>query len=711
MQFVLDSILYSYSQIFFSNRRWFGAAVMTSTFVVPEIGLLSFEGLVISNFLALLLRFDKEKVRSGYYGFNGILFGAAAAYFFELTPFLLMIITIFIIITFFLTAALEHLMANLFNLPGLSLPFITTLYIFLIFITNYNTILYKGLNFIEYEILNWLPDYFLLYLKSFALILFQSSTISGLILVFAVLFFSRVMFVNSLIAFSINYLFVFIIFPNASSDIIILTSFNAILTSFALGGSLVLISRKSIVLIFIAVLMTIVFTGFFAKFLIGFLLPVLVLPFNFVVLSTIYGLKFRQEQSDLVLLYFQPGSAEENFYYHNNRMKRFSKFKNLFAELPVFGDWKISQGIKGNITHKDDWQYAFDFVITDENSNEHANEGAYLEDYYCFNTPVAAPLDGEAVRVFDNVEDNKPGEINTKQNWGNTIILDHGEGLFSSLSHLKKNSIKIKKGSLVKKGEIVGLCGNSGRSPTPHLHFQFQLTDKLGDKTYKFPLSHYVEKHSNKFELKTFDFPGEKLIVRNVESHKALNKAFKYQLGDKFNLICELNDCGFEENWEVKVDMLNNTYIESDNDAKAYLYPGEKVFYISSFIGNKKSALYYYYLQASKVPLGYIENLKWKDSYPVSATVRNPIRFVTEFFLIFGQSLESVAQRWFDKKESKSIEFIINTKLVNKGKGLLWFYESEGEGALKINESGTISSFIFKNTKINFKAKFKYDEA
>ena len=72
----VDSILYSYAQIFFSNRKWFGSIAMLSTFIVPQIGIMGLGGVMLSNLLAYLLKFDKDKIESGYYGFNGLLFGA-----------------------------------------------------------------------------------------------------------------------------------------------------------------------------------------------------------------------------------------------------------------------------------------------------------------------------------------------------------------------------------------------------------------------------------------------------------------------------------------------------------------------------------------------------------------------------------------------------------------------------------------------------------
>jgi urea transporter/murein DD-endopeptidase MepM/ murein hydrolase activator NlpD len=710
MQFIIDSILFSYSQIFFCNRRWFGAVALISTFIVPEIGLLGLVGLAISNFISILLKFDKEKIRSGFYGFNGLLFGAAAAYFFELTPFLILIVSIFIVITFFLSAAMEHFLASVFNLPGLSLPFISALYIYLIFITNYNTIIYKGFNFVEYSFLSEIPEIFTLYLKSISLILFQSSAITGIILIVGILFFSRVMFVNSIIGFSINYIFANIIFPNPSSDLLILTSFNSILASFALGGNLVIISRKSLGLIFISTLMVIVFTGFFTQLLADYLLPVLVLPFNVVVLFTIYSLKFRQEHSDLALIYFQPGSPEENFYYHQNRKTRFEKFKYIFPELPVFGEWKISQGFDGDYTHKDDWKYAWDFVIEDEKNNEYSESGNFVEDYYCYNTPVVASLDGDVVKVIDNVPENKIGETNLQNNWGNTVIIDNGDGLFSAMSHLKMNSMKVSKGDIVKKGDIIGLCGNNGRSPTPHLHFQFQLTDKLGDKTYQFPISHYLEKNGNRYELKSFSYPTENAIVRNIETHKGLTEAFDFQLGDEYVLECNLNENKFTEHWEVKVDIQNNMFIESVKGAKVFLYPREKVFYLTNFIGNKKSALYYFYLQAISVPLGYVDNLFWKDSIPVSISVNNITSYVAELFLLFGQLIHSKVEKTFEKKINGNHSFIVVSKFQNYGRYFLKWFVQESTGKLYINTNGSIDRIEHISKKEKFSASIKAKE-
>lgn len=701
---LIDSILFSYAQIFFSNRRWFGALILLSSFLYPQVGLIGLLGVVLSNLLALYLKFDKQKVRSGFYGFNGILMGAAAGYFFTITPFMLILTIIFIVITFFISSSLEHLMANVFNLPGLSLPFIISLYIFLIFLTNYNSILYSDFHFAADGVLENMNTYLAGYFRAIGLIIFQTNILAGVIISLGLLFFSRVMFVNSIFAYGMNLIFLHLLFPQFNEKFFLLTSFNAILLSFALGGSLILLSRKTFVLLALSTVLVIVFTGFFSRLFTDHVLPILVLPFNFITLSTIYSLKFREEQTDFVLLYFKPGSPEENYYYHQNKKARFERFKFLAAELPFWGEWKVSQGIAGNITHKDDWRFAWDFVIENEEGKEFENDGVSVKDYYCFSTPVVSPLDGEVVNVFDNVPDNEIGDINLEANWGNSIVIDHGDGLFSQLSHLKRDTIKVKVGDKVKKGEVIAQCGNSGNSPTPHLHFQFQLTDRIGDKTYQFPFAYFIEKKEDHMELLTFDYPSEKKLVRNIETNKIIKKAFNFQLGDKLEFECKLDDKEFIERWEVKVDIYNQTYLENSNGDKVFFFKKDKLFILSDYIGKKYSALYYFYLLTIRVPFGYYEKLIWSDEIPISLTMNNAARFFSEFLLMFSQQIFSNIEHSFESREGTEDNFVVKAKLMNRGKKLFSFIHDEGEGELFIDYRGSIKEMNFNYGK-KFSAK------
>jgi len=73
-------------------------------------------------------------------------------------------------------------------------------------------------------------------------------------------------------------------------------------------------------------------------------------------------------------------------------------------------------------------------------------------------TPIIAPADG--VVVFAGREGG----------FGNLVVLDHGYGIATRYGHCSKLNVKI--GQKVKRGDVVGFVGNTGRSTGPHLHYE-----------------------------------------------------------------------------------------------------------------------------------------------------------------------------------------------------------------------------------------------
>lgn len=61
--------------------------------------------------------------------------------------------------------------------------------------------------------------------------------------------------------------------------------------------------------------------------------------------------------------------------------------------------------------------------------------------------------------------------------YGNMIVLSHGDDIFTVYAHNNKN--KVDKGDKVKKGQVIGEVGNTGRSTGAHLHFEIRVKNKV----------------------------------------------------------------------------------------------------------------------------------------------------------------------------------------------------------------------------------------
>lgn len=147
--------------------------------------------------------------------------------------------------------------------------------------------------------------------------------------------------------------------------------------------------------------------------------------------------------------------------------------------LPFEGEWYVYWGGRSLARNKhavaSDQRFAYDFLIV-KGRHSFAGTGERNEDYFCFGLPVVSPAPGVVARAIDGLPDNVPGEMNVEHPIGNHIILDHGNGEFSFLAHLKGGSLQVHAQERVASGAVVGHCGNSGNSSEPHLHFHLQNT-------------------------------------------------------------------------------------------------------------------------------------------------------------------------------------------------------------------------------------------
>mmetsp|Transcript_15591 Transcript_15591/g.20011 ORF Transcript_15591/g.20011 Transcript_15591/m.20011 type:complete len:412 (+) Transcript_15591:325-1560(+) len=84
-------------------------------------------------------------------------------------------------------------------------------------------------------------------------------------------------------------------------------------------------------------------------------------------------------------------------------------------------------------------------------------------------TPIVANRDGV---VVDFAQHFKKGGIDPDlRNKANFVILRFADGTYGRYFHVKHKSVRVKKGAVVKKGDVIADCGSTGYSAGPHIHF------------------------------------------------------------------------------------------------------------------------------------------------------------------------------------------------------------------------------------------------
>ncbi|HEX6751515.1 MAG TPA: peptidoglycan DD-metalloendopeptidase family protein [Longimicrobium sp.] len=151
--------------------------------------------------------------------------------------------------------------------------------------------------------------------------------------------------------------------------------------------------------------------------------------------------------------------------------------------LPFDGEWYVFWG--GRTREQNyhviapDQRFAYDLVVR-RNGVTHEGDGSRLEQYYCWGRPILAPGAGTVVVAVDSLADLSPGQRDPAHAAGNHVIIDHGNGEFSLLAHMRRGSVAVRPGAAVTAGQKLGECGNSGNTSEPHLHYHLQNTGVFG---------------------------------------------------------------------------------------------------------------------------------------------------------------------------------------------------------------------------------------
>ena len=163
----------------------------------------------------------------------------------------------------------------------------------------------------------------------------------------------------------------------------------------------------------------------------------------------------------------------------------------------VVGRWSAINSPASHVpshgTHGHGQTFAIDVVYEPENAARPAfGEGRAFRppaDFPAFGRQLLAPADGRVVTIRDTARDHRSRSTwpavaymmvegfvrelaGSRHVLGNYVVLDLGDGAYATLAHLQRGSATVLPDQRVRRGEVIGRCGNSGNSSEPHLHFQ-----------------------------------------------------------------------------------------------------------------------------------------------------------------------------------------------------------------------------------------------
>jgi murein DD-endopeptidase MepM/ murein hydrolase activator NlpD/urea transporter len=446
-----------------------------------------------------------------------------------------------------------------------------------------------------------------------AVLVFQHGALAGLLILLALAVHSRISLLLAILGGAVTVVAQRWLRPGLPPSLVDTTAaFNAVLSAMAIGGVWFVPQPSAIGLAGVAALLASVASYALFPVLAAFSLPVISLPFVLIVLLLLTAARMRQH--DRHPRSTIPGShPEENLAAHLVHLRRFGNLPWLPFRLPFRGEWFVSQGHDGQHTHQGLWRHGLDFQGVAAGGKPYQGEGKELRDFACYGLPVVAAGSGTVALVEDGIPDNRIGEINPQDNWGNAVVISHGPALFSVYAHLQPKNVRVKVGDVVTPGMEIGRCGNSGRSPTPHLHFQIQRSKHLGSPTIAFDFGDVILRRNDVWELGTHLVPDEGSTVRPVQREDSLARALTFVPGTTY--VLQANPGNRKELAQVEIDLRGRRFLRSPL-GKLYFDAYDSALVLTGYEGAPSSLLRFLLLSAARVPFDSAAEIAWTDSLP-----------------------------------------------------------------------------------------------
>lgn len=213
----------------------------------------------------------------------------------------------------------------------------------------------------------------------------------------------------------------------------------------------------------------------------------------------------------------------------------------ISIDFPLKGEWRF---LRPPGHHR----FAYDFVQTNTDRKSYSRRGTFsyllgsiaAGDYYCWDQPVFAPINGTVIGVGEGQADNEKtnlwttiaiwynatyrfrpkkedGPPDIRPNAGNYVMIeseDRSHIVF--LAHLRNGSVEVEENQRVSSGDLLGRVGNSGNSTAPHLHINLfdQMEDPFEATVLPFVFTNFEELEAGAWRPRTLDVPEILSFIR-----------------------------------------------------------------------------------------------------------------------------------------------------------------------------------------------------
>ena len=287
---------------------------------------------------------------------------------------------------------------------------------------------------------------------------------------------------------------------------------------------------------------------------------------------------------------------------------------------------------------------------------------------------------GRIAHIVEDLADsaiNQPDKLN---NWGNLVVIADPRGFSVELSHFAQKSLRVKVGDWVERGTVLGLCGNSGYSPQPHIHVQAQLQETPGAATIPFSFVSYLTDgvfHAN-------DLPREKQIVEPLYANKRLDAATNFVLDEEYRYTVQ-HAGRTHEDLQLKVRMgLDGIFFFDSGRATLAFGRHEGTYYAYRFAGEDPRLLALF-LALPRLPLGLRDGIRWHDHVPIGTLAKGVRGMLVGVASSFWPKLAEVRATQTCVGENRVETVIASTKLRRRNTGSVLFDRNKGIAAVSFD--------------------------